>query len=168
MKPLLYIGRLKRLEVIEPETGKRGVLGARQLSGMILCWDQSKKDFVIARGARRSRVDLGAIPTTLHRQHQVFHGAGARSVIEAEIPDRSGSLKKLALIDALVYEVPNRVKSPSKNGALWHHKFGDTKHSGNSDKGTKVMPWLCRDNSGWLYIRRRPGNIYTVNDWLRG
>lgn len=168
-KPLVYIGKLKRIEVVHPQTGRRGSIGARRLGGLILAWDpKGKGSFVIAEGARPSPQVLGNIPPAIHKAHRRFHGADASTAIVAEVPDRVGKVERVALIDAIVYEVPKRVKSPTKNGYLWHHKFGDTKHSGNSDKGTKVMPWLGRDADGNLSIIRRPGNIFKVTDWLRG
>ena len=32
----------------------------------------------------------------------------------------------------------------------------------------KVMPALCQDSKGNLFIKRRKGNIFTVDTWLRG
>lgn len=168
-KPLVYIGKLKKIEVIHPETGRRGTVSGRRLAGLLLAWDpRGKGNFVIAENARPNPRIASRIPAAIHKAHRRFHGADAHTAISAEIPDRVGQVEKVALIDALVYEVPKKVKSPTKNGYLWHHKFGDTKHSGNSDKGTKVMPWLGRDAGGNLSIIRRPGNIYKVTDWLRG
>lgn len=168
-KPLLYIGKLKRIEVVHPDTGRRGAIGARRLAGLFLAWDpRGKGNFVIVEGAKPNPDALKQLPAALHRAHRRFHGAAAQTAISATIPDRVGKVEKVALVDAIVYQVPKQVRSPTKNGYIWHHKFGDTKHSGNSDKGTKVMPWLGRDAEGNLSIIRRPGNIYKVTDWLRG
>lgn len=167
-KQLLYIGKLKKIELVNPKTGKRGVVPGRRLAGMILCWDKSKNNFVIGHSAKHSSQSLGSVKPGVRKAHQKFHGAEASRTITAEYEVPVGKVTPIALIDALVYEVPRKVKSPTKNGYLWHHKFGDTKHSGNSDKGTKVMPYLASDSRGNLFIVRRPGNIYTVDSWLRG
>jgi hypothetical protein len=159
---LLYIGRLMSLEIIDAQ-GRRST---RRTPGAHLAWDGRRRAFVIGRSPKNAG-DLGNIPDSVLSAHRRFHGASAARSITLDIPDQTPT-RTLGLIDALTYQVPNKVNSPTKLRHYWRHKFGDTKHSGNSDKGTRVMPALGQDAQGRLHIVRRPGNIFKVSDWLRG
>ena len=69
---------------------------------------------------------------------------------------------------ALVYTVPRKINSPEKNPYQWHHAFGDTGHKGGDHYPERVMPALMKDQKGNLFFKRRPGNIYKVDQWIRG
>lgn len=84
------------------------------------------------------------------------------------MPDRGPTVKNVGLLKSLVYYVPSKIRSPGKNKYLWHHAFGDTGHKGGDSYPIKVMPMLQRDSAGNLFIKRRPGNIFRVDNWLRG
>lgn len=158
----LGIGRLLSLEVLDPRTGRTR---KRTLRGKWLVWIPGKRRFAI--GTLRGRA-AGRLPAAVAKAHQRFHGAGSRSVSLIDVPEASGRLQQLGLVKALVYDVPRSITSPGKNPYHWHHAFGDTGHQGGSDYPTKVMPALVTDRAGNLFIRRRPGNIFTVDTWLRG
>lgn len=85
-----------------------------------------------------------------------------------DAPSPTGVLAKVGLVKSLTYEVPTRIRSPEKNRYRWHHAFGDTGHKGGDTYPERVMPALLRDARGNLFIKRRPGNIFTVDTWLRG
>lgn len=159
---LLYIGRLMSLEIVDAH-GRRST---RRTPGAHLAWDGRRRSFVIGHSPKEAG-GLGNIPGGVLSAHRRFHGASAERAITLDIPDGAPT-QMLGLIDALTYQVPHKINSPTKLRHYWRHKFGDTKHSGNSDKGTRVMPALGRDNAGRLHIVRRPGNIFKVTDWLRG
>ena len=65
-------------------------------------------------------------------------------------------------------------KSPSKRAAVWLHQFGDDGSAGHetvsasdpSPYSTALMPGVWCDDAGGLWLRRRPGNRYTVEDWI--
>lgn len=162
MESTLGVGRLTSLELLNPQTGKTSV---RRISGKWLAWRPKSKAFVICRVVKRSQARLSPRIEKAHRKFHLAPSSGSPKVIDA--PEPSGDLRQIALLKALTYLVPNEVRSPSKNNSHWHHAFGDTGHKGGKYT-PKVMPALCVDRKGNLFIRRRKGNIFTVDSWLRG
>ncbi len=170
---LLGIGYLTSLEVLDPKTGRARTM--RPGGKLWLGWLTSAKNYRICTVARTGRtkftrehlVGTGMAPEVV-RAHRRFHQAPPRGAITVDVPDPKGPLKQLGLLKALTYNVPQKVKSPDKNRYLWRHAFGDVGHKGGSTYPTKVMPALMRDTRGNLFIKRRPGNIFTVDSWLRG
>jgi hypothetical protein len=162
MKAILGIGRLSNIELVDPTTGRTST---RKTPGKWLGWDPTKRQFLICTVKGRSAARL---PAHVVRAHRRFHdhapASGGRLV---DAPSPVGTCAQVALIKALSYFVPKQVVSPGKNPFGWHHAFGDTGHKGGTYTA-KVMPALVRDSRGNLFIKRRKGNIFTVDTWLRG
>ncbi len=170
---LLGIGYLTSLEVLDAKTGRARTVKPR--GKLWLGWLTSAKNYRVCTVAKNGQtkfsrehlVGTGMAPAVV-RAHRRFHQAPPRGAITVDMPDPSGPLKQLGLLKALTYSVPKKVKSPDKNRYLWRHAFGDTGHKGGDTYPTKVMPALMQDAKGNLFIKRRPGNIFTVDSWLRG
>jgi hypothetical protein len=162
MKAILGIGRLLALHLVDPTTGRTTT---RKTPGTWLGWDTTTRQFLLCKPKGRSRAPL---PSRVVRAHRRFHAhdpaSGGRLV---EVPTPIGRRQQIALIKALDYFVPKQVISPDKNPFGWTHAFGDTGHKGGTYTA-KVMPALVRDSRGNLFIKRRKGNIFTVDTWLRG
>lgn len=162
MKALLSIGRLTSVELLDPDTGKVATIRPK---GKWLAWDRAKKNFAVCTIKGRTTARL---PTGVIKQHSKFHNAPpGLGALTGNNPAASGALKPLGLVKALVYVVPKNIHSPNKNGSIWHHSFGDTGHRGGA-YSPKVMPLLMQDRNGNLFFKRRRGNIYRVDEWLRG
>jgi len=157
----LGVGRLTSLELLDPQSGRASV---KRISNKWLGWLPAKRAFVICRVVKRNPAKVSS---SIERAHRRFHSAPSSGSYVVDVPTPSGALRQIALIKALTYMVPNDIKSPSKNKAHWHHAFGDTGHNGGTYT-PRVMPALCRDAKGNLFIKRRKGNIFTVDSWLRG
>lgn len=160
---VIGLGRLLRLDVLDQKTGKNRV---ERIRGKWLVWIPGKRRFGI--GALVKRNVLSRLPATVVKAHRRFHESNPRTVSIIDVPEPRGVLQQIGLVRALVYDVPHAVKSPGKNKFHWHHAFGDTGHKGGKEYPTKVMPALMKDRAGNLFIKRRPGNIFTVDTWLRG
>lgn len=160
MRGLLGIGTLQQLEVLDPATRKTRTL---RLSNRWLAWDG--KAFHICTPKRRA---VKPLPAGVRRAHQRFHQAGTAAALVADVPAPAGRCTQIGLLKSLVYRVPQQVRSPEKNPYAWHHAFGDTGHQGGDHYPDRVMPALLRDARGNLFIKRRKGNIFRVDSWLRG
>ena len=161
MNSVLGIGRLTSLDIFNPATGSSAV---RTVRGKWLGWNPGKRAFVICKVVKRNP---GRVSPKIEKAHKKFHLAPSSGSFVIDAPAIVGKLKQVGLVKALTYDVPDQVKSPSKNRAHWHHAFGDTGHKGGHYT-PKVMPALCRDDKGNMFICRRKGNIFTVDSWLRG
>lgn len=161
MKSLLTIGRLVNCEVIKPDGSTTKVRG----NNCILAWDKSKNNFVTCVANKACSVRLNPAVVSSHTR---FHGTLPKGAIAASANYSSaGKIQTIGLCKALTYTVPRDIKSPTKQRHLWHHAFGDTGHKGGNYHES-VMPYLCVDSQGNLFFKRRKGNIYTVDEWLRG
>lgn len=132
--------------------------------GKWLAWDG--KQFQICNVKGQVNAEL---PPNIVQRHKKFHAANPQGKpFLASMPDRGPTVKNVGLLKSLVYYVPSKIRSPGKNKYLWHHAFGDTGHKGGDSYPTSVMPMLQSDSAGNLFIKRRPGNIFRVDNWLRG
>ena len=155
MKALLCIGRLTKLE-LQP----RGSIGLRN---KWLAWDGRNLHICTVSGTMRAK-----LPAAITAKHRKFHDAPPKGEpFRGDCPKMQGKLTEIGLVKALVYIVPRKINSPQKNPYKWHHKFGDTGHEGGSYP-ERVMPMLVKDQAGNLFFKRRKGNIYSVDQWLRG
>lgn len=161
-KALLGIGLLTSLEILDPKTGRTTT---RIVRGKWLAWDTGRRAFHICTVKGRAGQGL---PAGVAKAHRRFHAANPRATVAADVPASAGGEQQVGLVKALTYRVPQQVESPEKNPHLWHHAFGDTGHKGGDAYPQRVMPALVRDRAGNLFIRRRPGNIFRVDTWLRG
>ncbi len=156
MRALLCLGRLTALYMVEP----RRVIDT---GGKWLAWDRRTLHICTVSGKTHAKLPNGVV-----KKHNLFHGAPPKGEpFKGDCPKPVGALRPVGLIRGLIYWVPKGIKSPTKNGAFWKHKFGDTGHRGGTYP-TRVMPALMEDSVGNLFIRRRPGNIYNVDEWVRG
>lgn len=84
-------------------------------------------------------------------------------------------VRTLGLIESVTY-VAEGIRSPSKRHHFWLHQFGDRGERGHgtilSDKPRRYadrhLPRLEVDAAGSLFIVRRPGNTYRVDEWIIG
>ncbi len=160
-RALLCVGQLRQLEIYDPRTGRSGVFSPK---GKWLAWDGKQFQICNVKGQVNA-----SLPSKLVAKHRKFHNANpVGKPFLASMPDRGPTIKNVGLLKSLVYYVPSKIRSPGKNKYLWHHAFGDTGHRGGDSYPTKVMPMLQRDSAGNLFIKRRPGNIFRVDNWLRG
>ncbi len=172
---VLGIGRLLSLEILDPKTGRTR---KQTIRGKWLAWMPKKRAYCIVRvlGRHTGFASIGTGQGTvanalknIRAAHAKFHQAPPKNVVKVDVPEARGALQHIGLVKALVYDVPRgSIRSPGKNPYHWHHAFGDVGHQGGGDYPTKVMPALVRDRAGNLFIKRRPGNIFTVDTWLRG
>jgi len=166
MESVLGVGRLTSLELFDPQSNRSRT---KTIRGKYLAWRPTARAFAICTIVKKS---AAKVSPAIERAHRKFHLAPSRRALVINRPEPVGKLKQLGLIKALTYFTPNPgaldgINSPSKNNAHWHHAFGDTGHRGGTYT-PKVMPALCSDERGNLFIRRRKGNIFTVDSWLRG
>lgn len=160
MKALLCIGRLLRLELVEKSSEKEATIRPKN---KWLAWDGKNLHICTVNGQTTAK-----LPSSVVAKHSKFHNRAPQGKpFTAECPSSLGKLQFLGLIKALVYTVPKKVDSPNKNPYQWHHNFGDTGHRGG-EYPKSVMPALMKDSRGNIFIKRRKGNIYTVDEWLRG
>ncbi len=160
---VLGVGRLLSLEVLDPSTGRTRTI---RPSKRWLGWAVGKKSYCICRVLKPAKIQK--LPAAILAAHRKFHQAPSRGAMMVDVPSPAGKLAQVGLVKALVYDVPRSIRSPGKNPYHWHHAFGDTGHKGGDSYPTKLLPALMRDSNGNLFIKRRPGNIFTVDTWLRG
>ncbi len=173
---VLGIGRLLSLDILDPKTGRSRIVAP---ANRYLAWSPKKRCYHIcwiANVAQLSESDLAGtgqtqpkqLPVEIRKAHQRFHSSASQKAVAVMVPTPVGKLRQIGLLKALVYKVPKKIRSPSKKRYNWHHAFGDTGHEGRDDYSHKVMPAVLQDRKGNWFIRRRPGNIFTVDTWLRG
>ncbi len=139
------------------------------LRGCFVAWLPQRKDLVVVRKVKGRP---GAVTRDALTRHRKFHGQAPSKLATYDLPDRQGRLEEVGLIESLTYVVPPDVNSPEKQEIQWYHKFGDHGEAGHGPVGeekvypTRYMPMLVADQRGNLTIKRRPGNKYTVTDWI--
>lgn len=159
-KQMLTIGTLLELDIVPKGKGRAK---KHHLRNKYLLWDG--RNLHIAKRTGKSSAKLNG---NIAKKHKKFHNAPANGTMAGEIPDQVGALKEIGLIKGLTYGVPRSIKSPGKNPYRWNHVFGDTGHKGGTHYPKKVMPVLMIDEADNLFIKRRKGNIFRVDTWLRG
>lgn len=158
------LGRLLFL-VVESTNGGRCIL--RPTSPRWLAWDGRALLVVTAVGGRR-----GAGPAPGHER---FHGAAPSALVPVDVPRLGAGARRLGLVEGVAYSAAG-LHSPAKGRGDWFHRFGDVGERGHgstdptapSDYPRSLWPALWADDSGALVFRRRPGNRYTVADWIIG
>jgi hypothetical protein len=161
-RAFLNLGLLKSLTILDPASGKTTEM---KMVKRWLSWNSAKKNFdiCIVKGTMDTK-----LPSTVEAQHRKFHQADPNAdPFVAECPNPVGGLREVGLVKALVYFVPKEINSPGKNEDYWHHAFGDTGHKGGKYP-EKVMPVLLKDSRGNLFFKRRKGNIFKIDQWIRG
>jgi len=160
-RALLCIGQLRDLEIYDPKTNTSKHI---KTNGKWLAWDGRQFHVCNVKGQTNA-----TLPKDVVQKHKKFHQANPiGKPFVGSMPTRSKSVKNVGLLKSVVYYVPTKIKSPGKNKYLWHHAFGDTGHKGGDNYPIKVMPMLQKDSAGNFFIKRRPGNIFKVDQWLRG
>lgn len=161
MKSGVTLGKVTHLEVLLPNGSERII----RLKNRWLAWEPKTKTLHIVR---LCKVFEKALPSHIQKLHKKFHKTPPKhTAFIAETPSPANA-QYLGLLKALIYEVPRSViDSPTKNRYRWHHTFGDTGHKGGTYP-PKFMPALLKTPSGEYIIKRRKGNIYKVDAWIRG
>jgi hypothetical protein len=155
MRALLCLGKLIKLEFAD---GRKASVKNRWLA-----WDGRNLHICTVKGTTKQK-----LPAAVVAKHRTFHDADPKGQpFIGDCPTPVGRLTQVGLVKALVYTVPRKITSPEKNPYQWHHAFGDTGHEGGNYP-EKVMPALVKDQKGNLFFKRRPGNIYRVDQWIRG
>ena len=97
--------------------------------------------------------------------HTRFHGEEPSDGWIVSAPPVARPLRVIGLVISLAYDA--RGRSRTKGDKPYRHQFGDF---GNGDVRTddKYLPALAFDASDRLRVVRRPGNRYSLDDWLRG
>ncbi len=156
MKALLCLGKLIKLELAD---GKKPSVKNRWLA-----WDGRNLHICTVKGTTKA-----SLPSAITAKHRKFHGQDPKGQpFVGDCPTPVGRCTQVGLVKALVYTVPRKINSPEKNPYQWHHAFGDTGHEGGDSYPERVMPALMKDQKGNLFFKRRPGNIYKVDQWIRG
>jgi hypothetical protein len=165
------LGRLVELRVRSPagESIRVKPTGARWLA-----WKPDSHDLVVLHPALPA---VRGLPSEgFRKRHVRFHAAPPAAARIMDWPKPDGQTRPLGLVEAVIYDASG-IDSPSKGRHQWIHHFGDRgshhHHHGSApaDPGhfpERVMPHLDVDQSGNLFIVRRPGNRYRVGDWIRG
>jgi hypothetical protein len=142
-----------------------------------LAWDAAERALVLVRPgyvpARPGYLDTPADAAAAQRAHVRFHGAEPGALAVVDVPKPGRGMRQLGLAESVSYCAAGW-KSPVKRGAVWLHQFGDDGSAGRdtvsaadpSQYSTALMPGIWCDDDGGLWLRRRPGNRFTVEDWI--
>lgn len=138
-----------------------------------LAWKPDTRDLVVLRPETGER---SAIKQRDARRHHRFHGAAPEQARPMEWPASRGAVRTLGLIESVTY-VATGIRSPSKSRHHWIHQFGDDGSLGhglvnhrrrNRSYSERFLPALATDDGRNLFVVRRPGNEFTVRDWIIG
>lgn len=162
------LGRLVDL-VIRDAQGQR--LRLKPHCEQWLAWKPDTRDLVVLRPGRGE-----GVAAKMHdaRRHHRFHGADPEQARPMEWPAARGAVHTLGLIESVTY-VATGIRSPSKGRHHWIHQFGDDGSLGHGPiyrrhrhrtYPDRFLPVLTADEGGSLFIVRRPGNVFTVRDWI--
>jgi hypothetical protein len=99
--------------------------------------------------------------------HERFHGAAPDGWLAAHWSPPSKVVHRLGLAMAVRYRVPPGMQS-NKQGHDYHHSFGDFGRGDDRSNDPRYWPVLLSDSRGHLFFRRRAGNVYHLQDWMRG
>ncbi len=165
------LGHLVELVVVTPGGDRKA--GESRLKGMFLAWLPKTRNFGIVRKTGR-RGNPNAITSKDRDVFEKFHQGKVRKAVAYELPDRVGSLRELGRLRSLTYVTPRDIPSLQKRNSRWVHAFGDHGESGHGVHDEtrekvypkKLMPLLCKDSAGNLFIKRMPGNKYDVTEWI--
>ncbi len=158
------------LESMELEDGRQV-----RLPGRHLAWMPAQRALAITR---KVSARPGRLSTEARKVHRQFHASEPQRAVAFEWPDQRGKLRVLGLMRKITYIVPKNIRSPDKRQPdgmpiRWVHAFGDHGESGHGPVGgrekvypQRLMPALCQDQAGNLFIKRRPGNRFNVTDWI--
>ena len=166
-RSVIGLGRLLALIVRQPD-GRRVRIAPQDERW--LAWRAAARELLVLRPGRGPEV---APAPSARRGHAYFHGAppaGARPMVA---PTRGAGVRALGLLESLTYTAAG-IASPTKRDHHWIHQFGDRGERGHgrtradaaSPYPERAMPLVEVNAAGDLFIRRRPGNRYTVRDWV--
>jgi hypothetical protein len=90
-------------------------------------------------------------------------------------PKPFGKVQTLGLIESVTYTAAV-IHSPSKKSHDWNHQFGDYGERGHGKASSskdnryhvRLFPRLDKDSAGNLFVVRRSGNRYLVQEWIIG
>ncbi len=160
--PLVGIGEL--IDIDWQALGGGVVQRTKVPKGKWLAWrgDPNTGDLIIATMVRRKtgkRMD--------DARHRRFHDAEVAELAEVEWDKPAkGTLTPVGYCCAVRYRIPPGMPS-NKADNDWRHEFGEAQ-PGVIRRGNQWKPWLSRDRNGGLFIVRRAGNDYRLDEWLRG
>jgi hypothetical protein len=160
------LGHLDDLVVCR--NGKDSQVPKSRMRGLFVAWMPGSRDLALVRKKGPARGAVSPTAASLFRQ---FHGSNPKAG-SYEWPDPVGGLREIGRLRSITYVVPETIKSPEKTGFRWVHAFGDHGESGHGlhtktkSYPERLMPALCEDSRGALFIRRKPGNKYYVSRWI--
>jgi hypothetical protein len=130
----------------------------------LLIWDGDTKRLLIT-------VPIGSKhngPILADSDYTQFHAdsTARKMMVEWFAPSKKHTIN-YGLIRVINYYVPKEFAS-AKADKEYSHQFGDC-----GDRyvppGSAILPMLRYDTKrDWYYIQRRPGNKWTVDDYIRG
>lgn len=160
------LGHLDALVV--DRNGRDQPIPKSRMRGLFVAWMPGSRDLALVKRKGPAQAPLSSTAASLFRQ---FHGSNPKAGAY-EWPDPVGGLREIGRLRSITYVVPETIKSPEKTGFRWVHEFGDHGERGHGEHTkTKrypehLMPALCQDARGSLFIRRKPGNRYYVSRWI--
>jgi hypothetical protein len=166
---MMGLGRLVALIVRRPDGTRMSITPQRD---HWLAWNRDRRDLVVLVPAS------GSVSTPSPRDvaaHERFHGKPPASARSMTWPSLRGPRTILGLLESVTYDSTG-IRSPSKGRCRWLHQFGDHGERGHShaqpDEPSpypdRLLPHLGVDAVGNLWIVRRSGNQFCVDDWIVG
>ncbi len=132
--------------------------------GFFWAWDGSPTDGFIRLVKAEGPDDL-ALSYSSDVIHTKFHGKSPTSSMQVY----AEPLKKpraIGLATAIAYDA--RRFSSSKADAIYRHFFGAVTEDDKPPFASALLPAVVVDAKGQVALVRRPGNTFTLEDWIVG
>lgn len=98
--------------------------------------------------------------------HRTFHGAAPTGMLQVDAWEQAPPLNYLGRVVSIAYDA--RAISATKGDLPYRHHFGAMTHADRPPFDPAYWPDMVLDADHNLAIRRRPGNTFTLDDWLTG
>ena len=166
---LVAIGKVVRIDLLTHNDEQTHHLWSPALPGKNwwFAWEAKSRDILIVK-----TIDIADVPpdAVTAKKHRLFHGEKSERMLEVDwrSPRR---LAEIGLIDSITYDVRHGGFDTDKDDAPYRHVFGDFGRAGKGDKSDeeRYKPALAVDvTTHRLYIVRRPGNAFSLGEWLIG
>lgn len=167
---VVLLGQLVELHHRAP--GSRSCQRLR-LSDRLLAWCPPWRALLFIRSGtvHHQRAPARAVSPSATRLHRAFHGASPQSTWWAGWDPPVQPVHQVGLCAAVTYQVPEWLRSPAKPDRLYIHWFGDRGEPGGAGLAEpfyadELLPALGIDQQRDYFLIRRPGNTFTVRDWI--
>lgn len=168
---LVGIGRLVSIDG-QRRDGSAFTLKPTSAERMWLAWRGAPEtgDLLIVRPVRR--VKPTAADQTTAILHKRFHDAEPMDWREVTWTEPTRALEHLGFARSLSYTIPGRMPSNKQSAPgedkVWLHHFGDFGGGVDERDDPRFWPGLAMGHDGAVYLLRKRGNRYTLDDWLIG